>query len=124
MIRFFVLHQVKQLHDDVKLPKPATGDSARYDRFSPVSVSIPAQSGVKIPLHISMVIPVGHYGCIASRKSFATQKVNVAGGVIDRGYRVDVTVLLDKSGDKPFMIQKGDIIAQFPLEEDSTPPVV
>ena len=116
--------QVKRLQDDVILPKQATGDSAGYDLFSPVSVSIPAQSGVKIPLHISMAIPMGHYGRIASRSSFAAQRVHVAGGVIDRGYRGDVTVLLENSGDQPFTIQKGDRIAQLILEKHSTPSVV
>ena len=106
------------------LPKPATGGSAGYDLFSPVSVSIPAQSGVKIPLHISMAIPMGHYGRIASRSRFAAQRVHVAGGVIDRGYRGDVTVLLENSGVQPLAIQKGDRIAQLIIEKHSTPPVV
>ena len=116
--------QVKRLQDDVILPKKATGDSAGYDLFSPVSVSIPAQSGVKIPLHISMAIPMGHYGRIASRSSLPAQRVHVAGGVIDRGYLGDVTVLLGNSRDQPFLIQKGGRIAQLILEKHSTPPVV
>ena len=106
------------------LPKQATGDSAGYDLFFMVSVSIPAQSGVKVPLHISMAIPTGHYGRMASRSSFAAQRVHVAGGVIDRGYRGDVTVLLENSGDQPFTMQKGDRIAHLILEKHSTPPVV
>ena len=106
------------------LPKQATGDSAGYNLFSPLSVSIPAESGVKIALHISMAIPVGHYGRIASRSSFADLRVHVAGGVIDRGYRGDVTVLLQNSHDQPFTIQKGDRIAQSILGKHSTPPVV
>ena len=112
--------QVKQLRDDVILRKQATGDSAGFDLFSPVAVSVPAQSGVKIPLHISMAIPVGHYGRIASRSSFSAKRVHVASGVIDRGYRGDVTVLLENSGDQPFTIQKGDRIAQLILEKHST----
>ena len=67
---------------------------------------------------------MGHYGRIAPRSRFAAQRVHVAGGVIDRGYRGDVTVLLENSGDQPFTIQKGDMIAQLILEKHSMPPVV
>ena len=113
-------YKVKKLHEDSKLSQQANDDSAAYDLYSPVSLSIAPHSGVKVPLHIAMHIPQGQYGPLASCSSFAERRVPVTGCVIDRGYRGDGIVLLENKCKQPFQVTKGDRIAPSILQRHST----
>jgi hypothetical protein len=59
-----------------------------------------------------------------SRSGLAlTYQVDVRAGFIDRDYRGNVTVLLEKSSMEPHNIRCGDKIAQLILYEISSPPI-
>jgi len=70
-------------------------------------------SRVVIPCGFALEIPAGHVGLIQDRSSMASRGLKVAGGVIDSGYRGEVSVVLINSNHTTATIKGGDKIAQM-----------
>lgn len=71
-----------------------------------------------VPTGLMMAIPQGYEGQVRPRSGLAfKQGVTVlnAPGTIDADYRGEVQVILINHGAAPFLIQRGDRIAQFLL---------
>lgn len=108
---------VKRITPGASLPFKQHTYDAGYDLASSVDCIIPAHSSLLVPTGLEMAIPEGHYGRIASRSGLAWKnKIDVAAGVIDAGYRKEVGVLLRNGSDADFQIKKGDRIAQLIIE--------
>ena len=61
-----------------------------------------------------MELPRGCYGRIAARSGMALfHHISVGAGVIDEDYRGNIGVLLFNHWDTPFVINRGDRIAQY-----------
>lgn len=123
---------VKRLHPDAILPKRNSEGAAGYDLFSveDVTVSAPQLGPTVIATGISVAIPPGHYGRIASRSSLSLKYgIEVGGGVIDADYRGEIKVLLHnhmmpRTVRSYFEVKKGDRIAQLIIEKIAIPEVV
>lgn len=115
---------VTLLSSDATLPTRATLGSAGYDLYSPDSGTIHPMQRLLLPLHISIQLPVGTYGQIASRSGLALKYgIQVGAGVIDEDYRGNVGVLLFNVSDKPFVYQKGDRVAQLIVKSYESPTI-
>ena len=67
---------------------------------------------------VAMALPLGCYGRIAPRSGLALQTfIDVGASVIDADYRGEVGVILFNFGDKDFVINMGDRIAQLILKK-------
>ena len=63
---------------------------------------------------VHMLLPEGTYGKIEGKSGLNVRFGVVSlGGVIDEGYTGSVVVKLYNLGDKPYMVRKGDKIAQL-----------
>ena len=99
-------------------PTRGTRRSAGYDLYSIVSSNLPVGSRVLLPLGISLRLPEGVYGRIASRSGLAFNHcIDVAGGVIDPDYTGEIKVILVNNGETDYNIQVGDRIAQIVFEK-------
>jgi deoxyuridine 5'-triphosphate nucleotidohydrolase len=97
------LLKVKRLFKDAKLPKRSSAGAAGYDLYSYVKVIIPPKSIVSIETGISIKVPNGCYGQIASRSGLAIKfGLNAMAGVIDPDYTGDVTVILINLGNDDY----------------------
>jgi dUTP pyrophosphatase len=75
----------------------------------------PGQCG-KVPVGIKMAIPEGYEAQIRSRSGLALVHGMVvlnSPGTIDSDFRGEVHVLLNNISNKPFVIKRGDFIAQM-----------
>ena len=117
--------RIKLLTEHARAPKRATERSAGYDLYSAEEKEIAARGKALIKTNIAIAVPEGTYGRIAPRSSLAYHHhIDVAAGVIDADYRGDVGVLLfNHSPDLPFVVHRGDRIAQLILERIVTPSV-
>lgn len=71
---------------------------------------------VRVPCGIKIAVPIGYEGQIRPRSGLALRHgitVLNAPGTIDSDYRGEICVILVNFGTEPFIIQRGDRIAQL-----------
>lgn len=123
-----VHEQIKKLRSDAYIPTRANPDDACKDLYALYTVKkidgVDVESDEMIvPPHGNLLIKTGialawdnldYYVQLYSRSGLAYKsKIIVMAGVIDHSYRQDVGVVLYNGGDKPFIVKKGDRIAQY-----------
>ena len=106
--------RVKKLHQDAVIP--------RYAHFGDAAVDLVAtrkweddHGNVCYGTGLAMEIPENHVGLLFPRSSVSKTNLRLANavGVIDSGYRGEVMLKFDKSGDKQY--EPGDRIGQLML---------
>jgi dUTP pyrophosphatase len=107
----------QRLHPDAALPEAAHPGDAGLDLRSVVDVEVGAGERALVPTGLAVAIPEGHAGLVLPRSGLASRQgltLANAPGLIDAGYRGEVTVAvvnLDRS--EPVAIAAGDRIAQL-----------
>jgi len=73
---------------------------------------------VAVPTGLAVAIPVGYAGLVLPRSGLARRHgvtLTNSPGLIDAGYRGELTVLMVNLGQEPFTVRAGDRIAQLVL---------
>ena len=104
--------------DDLPLPAYATAGSAGIDLRAAVREDVCIASGGRaaIPTGLRLAIPAGYEGQVRPRSGLALRHgltLPNAPGTIDSDYRGELQVLLWNGGEEPFVVQRGDRIAQL-----------
>ena len=115
-----IILRVEQLLEARDLPPPEymTEQAAGMDLRAAVSEPVTLTPGAfaVVPTGICVAIPAGFEGQVRPRSGLAARHgvtlVN-APGTIDADYRGEVRVVLINLGDKPFVVSRGDRIAQL-----------
>lgn len=105
--------QVKLRHPKAKLPIRATSGSAGYDIFLPEQLALFEHETKVVDVGLSVSIPQGHVGILASRSSMAAAGITVQGGVCDSDYRGPIKVILANSRNEMRLFPAGHKIAQL-----------
>ncbi|MBN2439371.1 MAG: dUTP diphosphatase [Deltaproteobacteria bacterium] len=106
--------------EDLPLPSYMTQQAAGMDLFAAVAGEATILPGERklIPTGIAVAIPVGYEAEVRPRSGLALKYgvtlVN-APGTIDADYRGEVGVILINHGQAPFIVRRGDRIAQIVL---------
>ncbi len=110
--------RLSQQFEDLPLPNYATDGSAGMDICAAIdkSITIEPQSTVLIPTNIAIELEVGYECQVRSRSGLAIKHgvfaLN-APGTIDSDYRGEVKIILSNFGKEPFVVNRGDRIAQL-----------
>ena len=104
---------IAQLSPDAVVPTKAYPSDAGFDLYAIRGEIIPAGKLMKIPTGIAAKPPPGCYLQIADRSSMALKGIHVNGDVIDPSYTGEISVLLRNHNEDPFIVHKGDRIAQM-----------
>ncbi len=112
--------QVKRLPHGVGLPLPAyaTSGAAGMDVVSAEDVTIAPAARHAVATGLSMAIPDGYEIQVRPRSGLALKHgitVPNTPGTIDSDYRGELKVILVNLGAEPFVIQRGDRVAQLVL---------
>ena len=108
----------KKLSENAKTPHRSTPRSAGLDLFSAESTVVFSRSQVVIKTDISIALPIGTYGRIASRSGLALKHgISVLGGVVDPDYNGNLKVILNNNSGIDFYVVKGQRIAQLIIEK-------
>ncbi len=106
--------------DGLELPNPASLHSAGCDLRAAVpdddSLALAPGARAVIPTGLQIAIPEGYEGQVRPRSGLAVRKgvtVLNSPGTIDSDYRGEVKVALINHGDEPFIVQRGERIAQL-----------
>lgn len=112
--------KIKKVHPKAQIPSRATSTDAGADLYSVENKTMPPQSRSLVSTGISIEIPEGInvYGRVAPRSGLAVKNgIDVLAGVIDKGYRGTIgVVLVNTDTEKTFEIKEGDRIAQIIFE--------
>jgi len=115
---------VKKLVDNAMVPTRATEGAAGYDLASVEKIVVPSLGRAAVPLGVSIQVPRGTYGRIAPRSGLAFKYgIDVLAGVIDEDYRGEVKVILYNTGERDYIVNPGDRVAQLIIEKIETPDV-
>jgi dUTP pyrophosphatase len=103
---------------DLPLPEPATGGSAGADLRAAIDeeLILPPGGRALVPTGFSVEIPAGWEGQVRPRSGLAAQfglTLLNSPGTIDSDYRGEVRVLLINHGSEPFIVRRGERLAQL-----------
>jgi dUTP pyrophosphatase len=108
----------QRLDLELPIPEPAhTGDAA-IDLHARVDIALHPGERAAVPTGVALAIPAGYAGLVLPRSGHARRfGVGVVNGpgLIDSGYRGEVTVLLINHGEEPARFARGDRIAQLAI---------
>lgn len=103
---------------DSELPPPsrAHSDDAGWDLVTSVDVELEPGDRSAVPTGMAVAIPPGHAGLVLPRSGHARRHgiaVVNGPGLIDPGYRGEISVLLINHGSDPVTFTRGERIAQL-----------
>ena len=107
--------------EDLPLPAYMTGQAAGMDLAAAVAAEVTILPGERrlIPTGIRVAIPEGYEAQVRPRSGLALRHgvtlIN-APGTIDADYRGEVGVIVINHGQTPFVIRRGDRIAQMVVQ--------
>lgn len=108
--------QVLPNGEGLPLPARATPGSAGFDLRAAEDLTIPAGEWRVVPTGIALAIPDGWEGQVRPRSGLAAKHgvtVLNAPGTIDSDYRGEIKVPLINHGPMPFVVTRGERIAQI-----------
>ena len=108
----------RKLTPDALIPTYAHKGDAGADIYALVNdhITIPPGGTALIPTGIALKIPGGYEAQVRPRSGMSLKtkiRVSNAPGTIDSNYRGEIGVILDNRGNAPYIVQKGDKIAQL-----------
>lgn len=113
--------KIKMLDGGLPVPRYQHDGDAGLDLPSRIDYRLEPGERARIPTGVAVAIPRGYAGFVMVRSGLAARHgiacVN-SPGLIDAGYRGEIAVILlntDKS--EPFVIRRGDRIAQLVLQK-------
>lgn len=118
--------RIKKLDTTTPAPSRAHEGDAGLDLYSAEDVWIGPGSWSLVNTGMAVAVPHGHVGDVRSRSGLGVKGVVVAQGVgtIDAGYRGEVKVNLHNRTSKPYLVGRGDRIAQLVIIPVALPEVV
>ena len=104
--------------DDLPLPRYATRDAAGLDLVAAVDGEqvVPPGARALVPTGVRLAIPRGFEGQVRPRSGLALRQgilLPNAPGTIDADYRGELSVIVWNTGSEPFVVKRGDRIAQL-----------
>lgn len=115
---------IQVLDDGLPIPGTAHPGDAGVDLSAREPAKLEAGDRATIPTGIAVAIPYGYAGLVVPRSGLAARhgiSVVNAPGLIDSGYRGEIQVALINLGAEPFIIERGDRIAQLVVIPVSEP---
>ncbi|WP_411346157.1 dUTP diphosphatase [Paenibacillus sp. WLX1005] len=105
-------------HEGLELPRKMSEQASGYDLYAAVETPITLQPGERtlVPTGLALAMPGGLEAQIRPRSGLAFKhgitSLNTP-GTIDADYRGEIKVLLINHGQEPFVITRGERIAQM-----------
>ena len=112
--------------DGLEAPRPATAGSAGADLRAAIDAPLELEPGARVlvPTGFRVAIPAGYEGQVRPRSGLALKHgitLPNSPGTIDADYRGELKVIVMNAGDVPFVIERGDRVAQLVIAP--VPPV-
>ena len=112
--------EIQRIHENAITPKRSTPGDAGLDLASTEDITLNHEEVKLIPTGWKMAVPLGFEIQIRPRSGLALKnKIMVLNspGTVDSHYRGEIKVILYNEGKEPFVIKKGDRIAQMVINK-------
>lgn len=107
-----------ELSPNASLPSLGSHGSAGLDLAASEACSLNPGERRAVSTGVKMALPLGTYGKIEGRSGLAIRNgIIIGGGVIDSDYTGEIKVILINTGNQPFVVNKGDRIAQLIVQQ-------
>lgn len=116
--------KVQRTTPAAKLPTRAYAHDAGYDLYAADYYSIKPMERVNIKTGVKMAIPSGLAGIICDKSGLALSGIHSLGGVIDPGFRGELSVNLINLSQDMYNISPGQKIAQIIFKKIATPEII
>jgi dUTP pyrophosphatase len=114
----------KKLHPNAKLPSFAHHDDAGMDIHLVEDLTLLPGLATKVPIGLAAHIPEDCVGLIWDKSSIGSKGVRNLGGVIDAGYRGELTLILINLTKEPITFSAGQKIAQMLIQRVEHPEII
>jgi dUTP pyrophosphatase len=102
-----------KLDQGAYMPQRAHVPDAGADLFSPVEAIVYPGCHATIDTGVHMEVPFGYDGTVAAKSGPMKNNGIVTTGTVDSGYTGSIRVTLINTGNDPFVVKKGQKIAQI-----------
>lgn len=115
--------------EDLPLPRFMTSGAAGMDLYANVTEELVVLPGTikLVPTGIAIAVPEGYEAQIRPRSGLAIKHgislVNTP-GTIDSDYRGEINLIMINFGDNPFIVKRGDRIAQMIINKIEIPKII
>jgi len=109
--------KVKKIRDDARVPTRAHHDDAGIDLYSCGEHIVSPHMTTMIPIGVAFELPVGCVGLIWDKSSIGSKSITTLGGVIDAGYRGEVSIMVHNLLDTPYIFEHGHKVAQMLIQK-------
>ena len=107
-----------RLTENARAPSRESSKAAGLDLYSSLNTTVQAKGKRLIPTDLQIKLPEGCNGRMAPRSGLAlAHHIDIGGGVIDQDYYGNIGVIVYNHSDTPFVISRGDRIAQLICEK-------
>ena len=103
----------KKLDPDAKIPDKKHENDAGYDLYAVFPVEIPPFEQREVRTGIALEMPDDLWGEVRSKSSFFKEGLVCSHGVIDSGYRGEITVFLFNATREPYLMQRWQKCSQL-----------
>ena len=105
---------IRRLHEHAVIPEYATAHDAGLDLCTVAEVTVAPGERAVLPTGIAIALPAGYVGLIWDKSGVSTKRgVTTIAGVIDAGYRGEITVALYNIGHESQTFTVGTKVAQL-----------
>lgn len=111
--------KIKRLKPDAKLPTYHHPGDVGMDVYSMETVTVNPGEHYRFYHGFAMEFPIGYAAIIKDKGSISNAGLHTMGGVYDAGFRGEYNTHIVNLGDKPYVVEAGDKIAQiviYPVE--------
>ena len=113
--------KVEKIFDNAKLPTRGYKNDAGLDLYSIESRTIYPGERAIVRTGIKIAIPEGYVGLIWDKSGIAKSGLNTMGGVIDAGFRGEITINIANVSNDIYNIEMGQKIAQLLIQKIEVP---
>ena len=115
--------KIQRLDPAAKLPTRAYEHDAGYDLYSVEEITLKPGERAAARTGLKMAIPAGCVGLIWDKGGPAVKGIHCLAGVVDAGFRGEVTVHLANLSREPYDIKIGQKIAQILVQKIEFPEI-
>jgi len=115
----------KKVSEDAKISMPVYSGDAGYDVCAIESVLIPAKESKEVRTGIAIEVPEEYFVLVRTRSGHGVKRdIQLHHGLIDAGYRNEITVRVYNHSSMNQYIQKGEKICQLVILPRTILPLV
>lgn len=116
--------KIEKISASAKLPTRAYAHDAGFDLYAADYYSLAPGGFAVISAGVKIAVPAGYAGLIWDKGGIAKSGVHSMAGVIDSGFRGEITVELVNLSDDVYHISPGQKIAQLLIQKIETPEII